>query len=146
MGIVLRAALMYLFILVVLRITTRRMMRSATPLDMAIVFLIGGMGIQPVLGEDRSIVGAMLAISTIAGLHIGLSYLRLLAPVVGRIAEGTAVVLYSNGAWDAAEMRRLRVQRQDVMAEMRQKGLVSLDDVQSVIIEHNGAISIIRNR
>ena len=36
MGIVLRTALMYLVVLILLRITTRRIMRSATPLDMVV--------------------------------------------------------------------------------------------------------------
>jgi uncharacterized membrane protein YcaP (DUF421 family) len=145
MGIIFRAALMYLFILIILRITTRRMMKSATPLDMAIVFMIGGLGIQPILGEDRSITGAMLAVATIAGMHITLSYLRIWAPVIGQIVEGTPVVIFSNGNWDVKEMRRLRVQKQDVMAEMRQKGITSMDDVQSVTAEHNGGISVICN-
>lgn len=143
MGIVLRAALMYLVILIILRVTTRRMVRSATPLDMAIVFMIGGLGIQPILGEDRSITGALLAIATISGLHMALSHLRLWAPVVGHIVEGTPVVVFSNGEWDRKEMRRLRVQEQDVLSEMRQKGITSLDRVQSAIIEHNGSISLV---
>jgi uncharacterized membrane protein YcaP (DUF421 family) len=143
MGIVLRAALMYLVILTILRMTTRRMMRTATPMDMGIVVLIGGLGLQPILGEDRSITGSMLAIATISGLHVGLSYLPLWMPRLGQIVQGTPVVIYSNGHWDTREMQRLRVQEQDVLAEMRQKGINSLESVQSAVVEHNGGISII---
>ena len=41
MDIVLRTAFMYVFILVVLRVTTRRILRSATPLDLVVIFLLG---------------------------------------------------------------------------------------------------------
>jgi uncharacterized membrane protein YcaP (DUF421 family) len=143
MDTILRAALMYLFVLIVLRVTTRRLMRSATPLDMAIVFLIGGLGIQPVLGEDRSITGAMLAVATISSLHIALSRLRHWAPTIGKVAEGTPVMIYANGAWDLTEMGRLRVQQRDVVAEMRQQGIREVADVHCVIVEHNGGITIL---
>jgi uncharacterized membrane protein YcaP (DUF421 family) len=144
MDIVLRSALMYLVTLILLRVTTRRLMRSATPLDFALIFLFGGLAVQCVIGDDRSITGSLLAMSTVAGLHVGLSRLKLIWPVVGKITEGTSVVIYANGRWDDREMQRLRVHRNDVMAEVRYKGMNSLEAVASAIVEHNGGISLIR--
>jgi hypothetical protein len=46
-----------------------------------------------VLGDDKSIAGATLGIFTIAGLHFGLSALRMRWPLIGRIREGTSVVI-----------------------------------------------------
>lgn len=143
MEIVLRAALMYLLTLILLRITTRRLMRSATPLDFALIFLFGGLAVQSVIGDDRSITASVLAMSTVAGLHVAVSRLKLIWPVVGKIAEGTSVVIYADGRWDDAEMKRLRVHRNDVMAELRSKGMNRLDVLESAIVEHNGGISLI---
>ena len=143
MGIVLRATLLYLVVLILLRITTMRIMRSATPLDMAVIFLFGGIAVPPILGDDRSITGALLAAATLAGLHTTLTHAKRLWPTVGMITEGNPVVVFSNSTWDEAQMRRLRVDPRDVMAEMRQKGLLHLNEVQSAIVEHNGAITIV---
>ena len=109
MDIVLRATLMYLVVLVLLRLTTQRIMRSATPLDMVVIFFFGGMAVPPILGDDRSITGALLALCTIASLHTCLSHLKRLWPAVGMITEGNPVVIFSNGTWDDAQMRRRRV-------------------------------------
>jgi uncharacterized membrane protein YcaP (DUF421 family) len=140
---VLTAALMYGVVLLLLRVTTRRIMRSATPLDMAVVFLFGGMAVQPILGADRSITGALLAACTVAGMHLAVSRLKLWWPVVGQVAEGTPVVIYSNGTWDWNQMHRLRIDERDVVAEMRQNGVRSFAEVQSAIIEHTGGITIV---
>ncbi|HEV7445550.1 MAG TPA: YetF domain-containing protein [Steroidobacteraceae bacterium] len=146
MDIVLRAALMYLVVLILLRLTTQRIMRSATPLDMVVIFFFGGMAVPPILGDDRSITGAVLALCTIAGLHTLLSHLKRIWPTVGMVAEGNPVVIYSNGTLDDAKMRRRRIDPRDVMAEMRQHGITSLEDVQSAIIEHTGAITLVPKR
>ncbi|MBB2965206.1 DUF421 domain-containing protein [Methylobacterium sp. R2-1] len=143
MGIVLRATLLYLVVLLLLRITTMRIMRSATPLDMAVIFFFGGIAVPPILGDDRSITGALLAAATLAGLHTTLSHAKRLWPTIGMVTEGNPVVIFSNGEWDEAKMRSKRVDPRDVMAEVRQKGLLHLSDVQSAIVEHNGAITIV---
>ena len=143
MEIVFRAALMYLIVLILLRLTTQRIMRSATPLDMAVIFFFGGMAVPPILGDDRSITGAVLALCTIAGLHMALSHLKRIWPTIGMVTEGNPVVIYSNGTWDDEQMRRRRVDARDVMAEMRQQGITNLVDVQSAIVEHTGAITVV---
>lgn len=146
MDIVLRTALMYLVVLILLRITTRRIMRSATPLDMVVIFFFGGIATPPILGDDRSITGALLAACTLAGLHTMLSHLKRVWPVVGMITEGNPVVVFANGDWDRTALRRMRVDPRDVMAGMRQQGISRIDDVQSAIVEHSGAITVVPKR
>lgn len=146
MGIVLRTAVMYLVVLILLRITTRRIMRSATPLDMVVIFFFGGVATPPIMGDDRSITGALLAAATLAGLHTALSHLKRVWPTVGMITEGNPVVIYADGDWDQVAMRRMRVDPRDVMAEMRQQGISRLEDVNSAIVEHSGAITVVPKR
>ncbi|MDR7035988.1 MULTISPECIES: DUF421 domain-containing protein [Methylobacterium] len=146
MDIVLRAALMYLVVLILLRLSTQRIMRSATPLDMVVIFFFGGMAVPPILGDDRSVTGAILALCTIAGLHTLLSALKRVWPTIGMVTEGNPVVIYSDGRWDQSQMRHRRIDARDVMAEMRQQGITNLDDVQSAIIEHTGAITVVPKR
>ena len=144
MDTIVRAAIMYVVVLIILRVTTRRIMRSATPLDLAVIFLFGGMAVQPILADDRSMTGALLAIGTVAVLHLGISALKLRWPVIGRITDGTPVIVYANGNWDHVQMRKMRVQRHDVLAEMRQNGIRSLDEVETVVVEHNGGLTVMK--
>jgi uncharacterized membrane protein YcaP (DUF421 family) len=76
MDIVLRSAFMYFFILVVLRVTTRRILRSATPLDLVVIFLFGGLAMPSVLSNDTSMTAAILGMATVAGIHFSLSRMR----------------------------------------------------------------------
>ena len=143
MEIVLRVALMYLVVLFTLRMTTRKVMRTSTPLDMVVIFLVGGMAVQAALAGDQSITGVVLGISTVAAMHMLISFGKLHWPMVGMISEGTPVIIYSNGAWARDKMKRLRVQEQDVYAEMRQHGHKTIDEVETAVIEHNGGLTIL---
>lgn len=144
MDIVLRTAFMYIFILFVLRVTTRRILRSATPLDLVVIFLLGGFAMPSILSNDMSVTGAVLGMSTVAALHFLLSSLRTRWPVVGMLTEGTSVVVYADGAFDENQMTRSRITRQDIEAEMREAGVRTLDDVEKIIVEHNGGITVLK--
>lgn len=134
---------MYFFILIVLRVTTRRILRSATPLDLVVIFLFGGFTLPSLLVNDQSMTGALIGLSTVAGLHFGLSRLRTHFPVVGRLTEGTPVTIYAGQNFDHNQMWRSRVTMADVESEMRTSGITSIADVDRVVIEHNGGISIL---
>lgn len=144
MPIVLRVVLVYFAILILLRLTTRRILRSATPLDLVVIFLFGGMAMPSVLDNDMSLTGAFLGMSTVAGLHFGLSRLRTRWPIVGMLTEGTSVVIYAGDGFDENQMLRSRLTRQDVEAQMRDSGVRDLSEVDRIIVEHNGGITIRR--
>lgn len=146
MDIVLRVAVLYLVVLFTLRMTTRKTMRSSTPLDFVVIFLIGGVATTSILSGDQSVTGAVLAIATVSAMHMIISAAKPRWPVIGMISDGSPVVIYSNGQWAGEEMRKLRVQKQDVFAEMRQNGHKSIDEVETAVIEHNGALTILAKK
>ena len=146
MDIVLRTAFFYVFVLLVLRVTTRRILRSATPLDLVVIFLLGGFAMPSILLNDMSMTAALLGMSTVAAFHFSLSRLRTRWPVIGMLTEGTSVVIYSENGFDENQMLHSRITRQDVEAEMREAGLHSIAEVETIIIEHTGAITIIGKR
>lgn len=146
MEIVFRAIIVYVILLLVLRITTRRVIRSATPMDMVLIFVFGGLAIGGVMGDDRSITGASLAIGTFAMMHVILSMAARRWPVIGMITEGAPLIIFSDGEWNKARLHLLRIRERDVVTEARQKGLRGLEDVELAIAEHNGGITIIQKK
>ncbi len=53
------------------------------------------------------------------------------------------LVLLEGGRWRAHTMRKMRIQDDDVMAMARDKGLESLEQIDTAVLERNGEISII---
>lgn len=135
----------YFFLLLTVRILTRRPGGQMTLFEFVIVFLIGGVDIFATVGKDRSITNCSMAILTVCLLHALVSALKSHFPRFGAIADGTPLVLLGNGRWHEEVMKGMRLDPEDVMAAARTKGVKSIHDVRYAILERNGAISIIKD-
>jgi uncharacterized membrane protein YcaP (DUF421 family) len=142
---IIHAVFGYLFLLLVVRLLSRRPGGQLTLFEFVIVFLLGGVIIQGTVGHDRSIVNCATAIFTVGLMHWLVSCIKGKFPRFGVIVDGTPLTLLRRGEWQLEAMRRMRIDREDVMAAARTKGLSSIYDVAYAVLERNGSISIIRN-
>ena len=143
MDTILHAIAGYLFLTLIVRTLTRRPGGQMTMFEFVLVFLIGGVAILATVGQDRSVTNCCCAILTIGLLHRGMSAAKNHFPTLGRLVDGTPLVLLKNGEWQEEVMHGMKIAREDVSAAARTKGLRSVDEVQYAILERNGGISIL---
>jgi uncharacterized membrane protein YcaP (DUF421 family) len=142
---ILHAMFGYMFLLLMVRLLSRRPGGQLTLFEFVIVFLIGGVIILSTVGKDRSITNCATAILTVGLMHWLVSSIKGKFPRFGAIVDGTPLMLLKNGEWQLEVMKGMRIDREDVMAAARTSGLSSIYDVAYAILERNGAISIIKN-
>ncbi len=143
MSVIIRAAIAYLVLLFALRLIGRRMASMMAPFDIVVLFLFGGALMAAVLGDDHSMVAAVSAVFSIGLTHVAVSALKRRWPFFGRIVDGTPVIVFEKGEWHQERMRALRMLESDIMAAVRQKGLMRLEQVRYAVVERDGKISII---
>lgn len=146
MSTIIHAVFGYLFLLLIVRLLSRRPGDQLTLFEFVIVLLIGGVIILSAVGHDRSIVNCATAILTVGLMHRLISSIKAKFPRFGALADGTPLTLLKNGEWQLEVMRGMRIDREDVMAAARTKGISSIYDVAYAILERNGGISVIRNK
>jgi len=134
----------YLFMVLTVRVLSRRPGATMTPFEFVLVVLIGGVVILETVGNDHSIVNCAGAIITIAFMHRLLSVLKQRYPRFGALVDGTPIVVLRNGQWQTEEMEAMRIEDSDVMAAARAKGMRSLEEIKYAVLERNGAISVIK--
>ena len=144
MSTIIHAVLGYLFLLLVVRVLSRRPGAQLTLFEFVIVFLIGGVIILATVGNDRSVTNCATAIIAVGLMHRFVSWLKSSSPRLGRIIEGTPLVLLKNGEWHTEVMKGMRLSPEDVMAVGRTKNLTSIQEIKYAILERNGAISVIK--
>jgi uncharacterized membrane protein YcaP (DUF421 family) len=145
MSTIIHAILGYIFLLLIVRLLSRRPGGQLTLFEFVIVFLIGGLIILGTVGNDRSVTNCATAILTVGLMHRLFASIKVRSPRFGIIVDGTPVTLLKSGEWQLEVMRGMRIDREDVMAAARTKGLSSIHDIAYAILERNGAISIISN-
>lgn len=145
MATIIHAVLGYLFLLLVVRVLSRRPGGQLTLFEFVIVFLVGGVIILSTVGRDRSITNCATAILTVGLMHWMVSAIKSKFPRFGAVVDGTPLTLLKNGEWQNEVMRGMKIDPEDVMAAARTKGVSSIYDVAYAILERNGAISIIKS-
>lgn len=140
---VIRAAFGYCFLIFMVRIVGRRPGKQMTPFEFVLIFFIGGLTLTSMVNNDRSFSNAIVQIVTVACLHYLIVMVKSKSVWFTLLIDGTPVVLLQKNEWQAENMRGMRIADDDVMAAARDKGLLSLDQIDYAVLERNGEISII---
>jgi uncharacterized membrane protein YcaP (DUF421 family) len=143
MDLVIRATIVFFFILVVTRVVGRREIGELEPFDFILLIVMGDLVQQGITQSDNSVTGTLIVISTIALLSMLVSWLSFRIGAVRHYSQGDPIVLVRDGKPIARNMRRERITMDDLYEEMRQSQLMSLDDLRWAILEDDGKISCI---
>ncbi|HLU72271.1 MAG TPA: YetF domain-containing protein [Nonomuraea sp.] len=144
MDAVLRAAAIYVALLVIFRISGKRTLAQVTTFDFALLLIISEATQQALLGEDFSITVALLVIVTLVALDRLADFLGWRFPRVGTALDGTPVVLIERGRMLEDRMRLHHLDAEQVLQEARSsQGVRSLDEIDYAILERSGVISVI---
>jgi len=144
MDIVIRAAVVFVFVFLLTRMLGRRELSSLEPFDLILLVVTGDLVQQGVTQNDESLTGALLAISTIGLLTVALSYLAFKFKRLRPILNGEPIVLVEDGEVIELNLRRQRLTREEIGAEARLEGISSLEDIRWAILETDGRISFVQ--
>jgi len=141
---VLRAAAIYLVVLVVFRLAGRRTLSELTTFDFVLLLIIGEATQQALLGDDFSIVNAMVVIVSLVVFDIALSLLKNKARWLSKLIDGEPMIIVEHGQVLERRIRKARIDDGDILEAARHsQGLERIDQIKFAILEKDGKISII---
>lgn len=141
---VLRGAVGYIGLLIVMRIAGKHAFGEMSPFDIVVLILVGGVLRPALLGDDKSVLGPFIVVTTILAVDSLLGLLAARSVLFNRWVEGRSVLLVRHGDLLHATMRRHGVAQAALERELRSKGLNSADDVEEARLEANGRISVLK--
>jgi uncharacterized membrane protein YcaP (DUF421 family) len=144
MDIVVRAAVIYAFVWLVLRGIGKRELAQLNPFELVLLIVTGDLVQQAVTLEDHSLVGAGTILSTLALLTVLTSWLSLRSRRFARVFEGEPMPVLRDGEPIETTMRFERIRHDELVAEARKQGIARLDDVRVATLEEDGTISFLR--
>ena len=141
---VLRAAILYLFVLAVVRLGGKRTLGELTAFDL-VVLLIMSEAIQPALvADDTRMTSTMLIVLTFVGIDALLGFVKFKSQRASRLLDDIPSILVRDGVVNEEAMTMSHVDKDDIMeAARRRLGLESFDQIRFAILERTGGISVI---
>jgi len=139
----LRAAIVYLVMILFLRLAKKRSLGRATVFDAILVIIIGSVASRAITG-NAPFVGALAAVFVLIAMHWLISLGARGWPRLGWLVKGQSDLLIKNGKVDCAELKRAHMTDDDLAEDLRQKGVGDPTDVKEARLERDGVLSVIK--
>jgi uncharacterized membrane protein YcaP (DUF421 family) len=144
MQIIVRALVLFLFVWFVTRAMGRKELAELSSFELILLVAVGDLIQQGVTGDDRSLVGAMLAVTTFALLTVTLSFLQFRWRRLRPRIEGTPVVVVLHGEPQAEALGIERLTLDEVRDAAREQGIADLANVRIGVLEADGKFSFVQ--
>lgn len=141
---VVRAASVYIALLVVFRLAGRRTLAELTNFDLVLLLIISESVQNGIIGNDFSLTNAFIAAVTLISLDIVLSFVKQFIPYAEQVLDGNPYIIVDHGRLIKSRMHWSRVDDDDVLEAAREKmGLERMEQIKYAVLEKTGEISII---
>ena len=140
---VLRACVIYVLVMVLVRLSGKRAVGQFTPFDLVLLILIGNAVQNGINGGDNSLTGAAIMATTLIVLNYVVAWQTSRSRTVERWVEGEPVVLARDGKVFRQVLRRELVSNDDFAEALRMNNIDDIGDVRLALLETNGRISVI---
>jgi len=139
---VLRGSVMYLAMFALLRVF-RRQTGSLGPADLLVLLLIADASQNGMADDYKSITEGLVLVATIMGWEYVIDRLAYSVPAVGKVIDRPPLLLIRNGEIVDENLRNELLTHDDLMSQLRQRGVDSPDKVARCFLEGDGHISVI---
>jgi len=135
----LRVAVVYALVLLLLRLTGKRVLGQLTPFDLVTLLLLSSAVQNAMIGPDASVTGGVLGAAVLLVLN------RLLArvPRLRDRIEGKPTLLIHQGSVLEESLHQEDVSLGELEAALREHGVLSAEAVASAVLEVDGSISVV---
>ena len=137
-----RTIILYILIIAALRLTGKRQLGELQPSELVLSIMISDLACVPMANTGIPLLGGVIPMVTIVSMEIILSYIILKSNKARRVITGQPSIIISKGVVNQREMERLRINIDDLMEELRQKSIVSIEEVNYAILETTGKLSV----
>ena len=144
--IIVRSIVVYAFLLIILRISGKRQVGQLAPFDLVLLLVLSNAVQNSMNGGDNSLVGGMLSASVLVGVNFLVGFATYRSKRIEALVEGRPQVIIHNGTVFEDVMAQAKLTHHELQAALRQSGCACIADVQSAILENNGAISVVQRK
>lgn len=144
---VLRAATVYVALMIIMRLAGKRSLAQITTFDFVLLLIISEATQNAMIGQDFSMTNAIIVIVTLVTLDVGLSLLKRRSKMMDKLIDDVPLIIVENGVLLKERMHKARVDEADILGAARHlQGLERMDQIRYAVLETSGGISIVPKR
>lgn len=138
-----RAFILYALIVVVMRVMGKRQLGQLQPSELVLAILIAELVAVPMEDISVPLLAGIVPVATLFSAEIILSFLSLKSEKIRSIVSGKPTIVIRHGKIIETELRKSRVNMNDLLEQLRMKDFANIADVEFAILETGGQLSVI---
>ena len=139
-----RAIILYIVVLVVMRLMGKREIGQLQPFELAISIMIADLASVPMTELGIPITNGIIPILGLLVMHMVISILNMKSINMRKIMSGQPSLLIYRGKIDEEVLRKERITINELQERLRGDNIFSLSDVEYAILETNGEVTVIQ--
>jgi uncharacterized membrane protein YcaP (DUF421 family) len=139
---IIRSIIVYVFLVVLLRITGKRQIGQLAPFDLVLLLVLSNAVQNSMNGGDNSVIGGIVSATTLVLLNFGVGYLTFRSKRMEALLEGQPEVIIHNGRLYEKAMARAQLTHHELNAALRQAGCTCVSEVHFAVLENNGSVTV----
>ena len=140
--IVFRTTVIFVWLLLLLRVTGKRGLAQLSGLELAIVIALGSAAGDPLFYPEVPLLHAMLALALVVGFQRVLAWLVARSERVETFVEGQPVELIRDGVFSPQALEQASLSREDLFERLRAQGVTQLGEVRRAYFEQDGNLTV----
>ena len=138
-----RTIIIYFFMVLSLRMLGKRQIGELEPSELVVTIIISEVAAFPIQDTNQPIINSLIAISLLLILEVILSFGAYKSLKLRKLFFGTPSVFFEKGSINQTEMEKQRFNLNDLMETVRNTGATSLSEIEYILMETNGNVSVI---
>ena len=139
-----RAIILYLVVLIVMRLMGKREIGQLQPFELAISIMIADLASVPMSELGIPITNGIIPILALLVIYMIISVLNMKSVNVRKIMSGKPSLLVYRGKIDEKILKKERITINELQERLRGQNVFNLSDVEYAILETNGQVTVIQ--
>lgn len=138
---IVRTLIFYLLLLLVVRLLGKRQIGEMEPSEIVVTMLLANLASITIENTDMPIWYGVVPVALVFGADLLLSHLTFRSVRIRKLLCGKPVILIDNGKIDERNLRRTRINLDELTMNLRQNGIFDPTTVKYAILETDGQLS-----
>ncbi|SFR09831.1 DUF421 domain-containing protein [Desulfoscipio geothermicus] len=138
-----RTVILYLAVVLAMKIMGKRQVGQLQPFELVVILTISAMAAIAMQNVGVPLLNSIIPIITITVMQVILSLINLKSEKARGIICGRPSIVVENGKIVEEELRKLRINVNDLLEQLRAKNYFNIADVEYAILETNGQLSVL---
>jgi uncharacterized membrane protein YcaP (DUF421 family) len=140
---VIRAVVVYLFLVIALRLVGKRELSQLNTLDFVVLLAVANAVQNGLIGSDNSVTGALVGATVLFLVDGALAFLIFRSRRAQKLIEGTATLVVRDGKVIPQALHKEELTHDDLLAALQSAGAQTVDEVRMAWLEPSGKMVIV---